>query len=171
MTETFLAANLLDDLGVNLKVVGTQVVIFVTTFLVLANILFGRVLRHVLRREEELKNARQDVEADRAEAARLKQEYDDNLAKAEQDTYVKMQAIMKDALADAAKTVGRAQDEARKEVAKAGEEILAEKREAKTELRDKVTQLALGVAERVLETKLDPATHGETVRKFVAERS
>ena len=171
MSQTLLAAGLLDDLGINLKVLGTQVVIFIITFLVLARLLFGRVLRHMTRREEEMKNAREDVERDRAEAARLKKEYEDRLAKADQDTYGKMQAIMKDALADSSQTVGRAQAEARREVAKAGEEILLEKRNAKTQLRDKVAQLALGVAERVLETKLDPAVHGETVRRFVAERS
>ena len=167
----FLAAGLLDDLGINLKVLGTQVVVFVITFLVLGRILFGRVMTYVTRREAELASTQADVERDRTEAARLKKEYDDRLTTAEQETYARIQVVMKDTLSEAQATVAKAEAEARQEVEKARTDIAAEKRTAKGQLRAKVTTLAMGVAERVLETKLDTAIHGEAVRKFVAERS
>ena len=58
MISSLLASGgLLDDLGINGKVVATQVVIFVTTFLLLGRILFGRALSHLQQREDEVFHA------------------------------------------------------------------------------------------------------------------
>ena len=43
--------KLLVDLGINWKILAIQVVIFVTTFLLLSKLLFGRVLSHLQQRE------------------------------------------------------------------------------------------------------------------------
>ena len=172
MSEALLAAGgLLDNLGVNLKVLAVQVVIFIATFVILSKLLFGRVVGNMLRRESEMKQAQEAIERDRAEAARLKKEYEDRLAEADRETYGQMQESLKRALAVASDTVAQAQAQAREETEKALAEIRKEKQEAKVRLRDEVTRLTLDVAEKVLETKLDPARHGEVVRKFVSERS
>ena len=163
--------GLLDDLGINLKVLGTQVVIFVTTFLVLSRILFGRVLQGMQAREEETRKSHEAIERDRAEVARLARDYEAQIAKVDRENYDQTQALLKEALAAAASTVAQAQAQAREQVDKAHAEILREKREALVKVREDVTRLTLQVVEKVLETPLDAATHGAVVRKFVSERS
>lgn len=171
MTSALLAAGLLDDLGINLRVLATQVVIFLITFLALSRILFGRTLGFMKKREEEVQASHEAIERDRAEVARLAREYEAHLAKVEREAYEKTQAIVKEALAAAAATVAEAQADAKAEVERVQAEIAREKREGLAQLRAEVTRLALGVAEKVMETKLDPAVHAAAVRKFVQERS
>ena len=154
MSALLLASGLLDDLGLNFKVLGTQVVIFVTTFLVLSRLLFGRVLDFMKKREEEIKYSMEAIERDRKDVERMTAEYQASLAKIDREAYDKMQAIFREMLATSAAVVAKAQTEAQREVEQAGTAIKREKDAASTQLRTEVKKLAQGVAEKVLETKL-----------------
>jgi len=163
--------GLLDQLGVNLVVVATQVVIFVITFILLARILFGRALGHMQQREEEIRKAQASISHDRAEVERMTKEYEAHLAKVDKEGYDKTQEILKEALAAAQAAVAKAQADAKAETDRAAAEIAREKRESLAQLRSEVTRLTLQVAEKVMDTRLDPATHGAAVQKYIQERS
>jgi F-type H+-transporting ATPase subunit b len=165
------APSLLDTLGVSIPVVVLQIVIFVTTFLVLSNGMFTRVLRRMQEREEEVRTAQAAVDHDRAELAKVGQEYQDQIAKIDRSAYEQAQGRVREAMASAATTVAQAQEQAKKEVDIALAGVAAEKSQARAALREDVTRLTLEVVEKVLETKLDPAVHGGVVRKFVSERA
>jgi len=175
MTHDLLAfaegGGLLANLGINLKVLAVQVAIFVATFAVLSRVLFGRTVSFLQQREEEVRKSREAVERDRAEAARLTKDYEARLAQVDKEAYEKTQAILREALASAASLVSKAQADARAEIERAHAAIATEKREALAQLRADVGRLTLEVAEKVLETRLDPAVHGAAVRKFIQERS
>jgi F0F1-type ATP synthase membrane subunit b/b' len=163
--------GLLHDLGVNLVVVATQVVIFVITFLLLGRILFGRALGHLQQREAEIKKAHDAIQHDRAEVERMTKEYEAQLAKVDKEGYDKTQEILKEALATAQAAIAKAQAVAKAESERAVAEIAREKRDSLVKLRAEVTRLTLEVTEKVLDTKLDPAVHGAQVQKFIQERS
>ena len=173
MSPLLLASGggLLDDLGVNLVVVATQVVIFVFTFLLLGRILFGRALGHLQQREAEIKKAHDAIQHDRAEVERMTKEYEAQLAKVDKEGYDKTQEILKEALATAQAAIAKAQADAKAETERASADIAREKRESLAKLRAEVTRLTLEVTEKVLDTKLDPASHGAQVQKFIQERS
>ncbi len=171
MISTLLASGLLDDLGINGKVVATQVVIFVTTFLLLAKILFGRALGHMQQREEEIKKAHDGIQHDRAEIERMTKEYEAHLAKVDKEGYEKTQEILKEALAAAQASVAKAQADAKAETERAAAEIAREKRESLAQLRSEVTRLTQQVAEKVLETSVDPGAAGAAVEKSMQGRS
>jgi len=163
--------GLLDQLGVNLVVVATQVVIFVITFILLARILFGRALGHMQQREEEIRKAQASISHDRAEVERMTKEYEAQLAKVDKEGYDKTQEILKEALATAQAAIAKAQADAKAETERAVAEIAREKRDSLVKLRAEVTRMTLEVTEKVLDTKLDPAVHGAQVQKFIQERS
>jgi F-type H+-transporting ATPase subunit b len=172
MTVSLLASGgLLEGLGINLTVFATQVVIFSITFLLLSRILFGRVLGFMKTREEELQKSSEAIVHDRQELVRLTKEYEAHIAKVEKEAYEKTQAMLKEALAKATEMVAGAQADSKAEVGRAVAGIEKEKRESLSQLRAEVTRLTIGVAEKVMETKLDPAAAGGLVQKFVAERS
>jgi F-type H+-transporting ATPase subunit b len=172
MISTLLASGgLLDDLGINGKVVVTQVVIFVTTFLLLAKILFGRALAHMQQREEEIQKAHDVIRHDREEIERMTKEYEVHLAKVDKEGYEKTQEILKEALAAAQASVAKAQSDARAETERAAAEVAREKRESLAQLRSEVTRLTQLVAEKVLETSVDPASAGAAVQKSIQGRS
>jgi F-type H+-transporting ATPase subunit b len=165
------APSLLDTLGVSIPVVVLQICVFVTTFLVLSNGMFSRVLRRMQEREEEMRKAQAGVEHDRAELSKASHDYQDQLAKIDRSAYDQAQGLIKEAMASAAATVAQAQERAKQEVESALAGVAAEKGQAREKLREDVTRLTLDVVEKVLETKLDPAVHGGVVRKFVSERT
>jgi F-type H+-transporting ATPase subunit b len=162
--------GLLQTLGINVWVLGTQVVIFVFTFLVLSNLLFKRVLRGMQEREEEIEKGRAAIDRERAELAKLTKEYEAHLARIDREAYEKSQALVTEALKAAATTVANATTRARDEVLRAVQEISAEKKAARAKVREDVTRLAIEVVEKALDTRLDAGTHGALVRKFVSER-
>ena len=165
------APSLLDTLGVSIPVVVLQIVIFVTTFLVLSNGLFTRVLRRMQEREEEVAKGQAGVERDRAELSKVSHEYQEQLTKIDRSAYEQAQSLIREGMTSAGAVVAQAQDQAKKEVESALAGVAAEKSQAREKLREDVTRLTLEVVEKVLETKLDPAVHGGVVRKFVSERT
>jgi F-type H+-transporting ATPase subunit b len=161
--------GLLEDLGINPKVLGTQVVIFVITFLALSRILFRRVLDQMTRREGEIRAAREALERDRAELARRTAEYEERLARADKEGYDRTQALLKEALLQAQASVARAQEEARRLVEQARADVLAEKRRALEQIRTEAARLSMALAEKVIEAPLDPTVYGPRVRAFLGE--
>ena len=163
--------GLLDTLGINLWVLGTQVVIFAVTFLLLSRILFGRSLAHMRQREEEIRKAQEAIQRERAEVERMSREVEAHLAKVDKQGYDRTQEILKEALAAAQAAVAKAQADAKAEIDRSAAQVAREKQESLVQLRTEVTRLTLSLAEKVMETKLDPALHGAAVQKFVQERS
>src|SRR5436189_2040558 len=114
MISTLLASGgLLQDLGINPVVVATQVVVFVITFLLLSRILFGRALGFMQQREDEIKKSHDAIKHDRAEVERMTKEYDDHLAKVDKDAYDRTQVLLKEAQAESAAAVAKAQTDAK----------------------------------------------------------
>ena len=163
--------GLLENLGINLKVLATQVVIFSITFLVLSRTLFGKALGFMKKREEEVKASHDAIARERAEVAKLKKEYEAHLAQAEKAAYDKTQEILKEALAAAAATVAKAQADAKAQVQGALAEIAREKQQASGQLKTEVTRLTKVLAERVLETPVDDAATAAAVQKAFGGRS
>ena len=171
MISTLLASGLLDDLGINFKVVAVQVVIFVVTFVLLSRILFGRALGHMQQREQEIKKAHDAIRKDRADVERMTKEYEAHIAKVDKEGYDKTQEILKEAMAMAQANVAKAQGDAKAQTERALADIGREKKDAMVQLRTDVTRLSLEVAEKAMATRLDPAVHGAAVQKFIQERS
>ena len=163
--------GLLEDLGINPLVLGTQMVIFAVTFLVLSRVLFGRALSHMQKREGEVRTAHETIERDRAEVARLTAEYEALLAKVDKEAYDRTQATVKEAIASAQAAVAAAQAEARAQIERGVAEVAAWKQSLRPQLQEFVRRASLQLTEKILESKLDPAKYGAVVDQFVKGRS
>jgi len=150
--------GLLDDLGVNPKVVAVQVVIFVSAFILLRHVLFERVLGFMKRREREQEELAGRARSNDREVERLRGEFEAKIAQAEKEAYDRLQEILKDALAAKAKVVGDAQKRARGELEAARQNIAREKEGALHQLRAEVAGLSREAAVRILEEPVDEAT-------------
>jgi F-type H+-transporting ATPase subunit b len=118
-----------------------------------------------------MRKAKEEIERARAETARLAREVEDRLKRSDQEGYAQAQAILKEALATAASLTAKAQSDAKAEVDRAKAEIEAEKRAALAGLQGQAVRLALEAAEKVLETRLDPSTHGALAESYLQGRS
>jgi F-type H+-transporting ATPase subunit b len=172
MISSLLASGgLLDQLGINPVVLATQVVVFVITFLLLSRILFGRALGQMQQREEEIQKAQDAIHRDKADVDRKTKEYEAHLAKVDKEGYDKTQSLLTETLAACQASLSKAQAEAKAQTERALVDIGREKKETLEKLRADVTRLTLEVAEKVMDTRLDPNVHGAEIRKFIQERS
>lgn len=149
--------GLLEDLGINLWVLGIQVAIFVATFVILSNTLFKRILTFMQDREKEQTDSAERVKKNREELARVTAEYEERIAKVEKEAYAKLQAVLKDALEAKNKVIAEAQAKAKAESDTARAAITAEKTQAMSALNAEVARLAKTAAERILEEPVDEA--------------
>ncbi len=149
--------GLLEGLGINPLVVAIQAVIFITTFLVLSQLLFKRVLVFMQTREKEQADAAERVKKDREELARVTHEYEERIAKVEKDAYAKLQAVLKEAVEAKNKIIGDAAAKARSEADAAKAAIAAEKAQAMAQLNAEVGKYAREAAQKILEEPVDEA--------------
>ena len=149
--------GLLEGLGINLWVLGIQVAIFVTTFFILTNTLFKRILTFMQDREKEQAGSAERVKKNREELAKVTAEYEERIAKVEKEAYAKLQAVLKDALEAKNRVIAEAQAKAKAEADAAKAAIIAEKTQAMSALHAEVSRLAKAAAERILEEPVDDA--------------
>jgi F-type H+-transporting ATPase subunit b len=142
--------GLLTDLGINIPVLLTQVVIFSITFIALSRILFSTVLRRMQEREAELHAAHQAVQKDRAEVARLAKEYEAKLVQVDREAYERAQQVLTDGLAQAQALVARALAQGNAEVQKGVADFARAREEARPKVRAEVSRLALEMAGKAL---------------------
>lgn len=152
--------KLLDDLGINPTVIGIQAAIFITTFVVLSRLLFGRVLGFMQRREEEQAGLAEKVRRQQEEAKRLQVEVEARLAQAEKEAYARLQDVLKEAIDAKGKKVAEAQRKSRGEIDAARTAIAEEKSRAMERLKVEVERLAREAADRILEESV-----GESVAR------
>jgi F-type H+-transporting ATPase subunit b len=112
-----------------------------------------------------------EAEAARAEADRLRQQYDAQLA----DSRAEAGRIVEEARAQAerlkADTLARAEAEAQQIKARALEEVAAERGRLVQELRGQVAAISVELAGKIVQRELDPAQHRGLVDQYINELS
>lgn len=142
--------GILDDLGINLWVVGMQGIIFFLTFLALRKILFKRIMDHMIAREAEAHEAEEKIRHDRAEAERLAKELEAQLARIDKEAWERMQGVLKEAMVARGKIAAEAQQKAAQETKLALEAISRDRAATLESLRKEVPAMARQVVERVI---------------------
>jgi len=164
-----LAAGLLEGLGLNLKVLGVQVVLFLTTFFILSRILFGRVLSHLQRREEEVRSQEEALVREREELERLAKEHEAHVAKVEKEAYDRMQAILKEGLSAGEQILAQAQKEAQSQIEGTRKAITEERTRAAEQLREEVLRLTTQACSKILNVRLEETEIRSVIREVLSE--
>lgn len=172
MTDLALAGGgILDDLGINLRVVAVQAFLFIVTFFALKKILFERVLAHMKGRELDAEAQGKRIHEERAEVERLAKDYEARVQQIDKEAYARLQAALTETLEQKGRIVAEAQKKAAEEMKAALEAIAEEKRRALESLRTEVAGLSTQAARQVLEVPVDDAALDAAVRSAVSERT
>ena len=146
-------------------------IIFVVLAFVLSKYAFGPITKSVEAREQALEDAINAAKRDREEAARLLAEHRAQLDAARGEA----QKLIADARVAAdrvrAELIEQAHAEQANMLARARQEIEAQKTKAIAELRREAVNLAIAGASKVIERNLDQASNRELVEKFLASVS
>jgi F-type H+-transporting ATPase subunit b len=142
---------------------------FVILFVVLAKFAFPPIVGMMEKREQSIRESIERAEETRIEAERLLEDYKKQLAEARAESTQIIEQARK--LGDDAKKKieADAHEEATRVIARAREEIGAEKQKALIELTSKVADLSIGVATRVVEKSLNKEDHLKLINDYIAQ--
>lgn len=161
--------QLLKDLGINFAVVGFQVAVFVTLFLVMRRLLFEKTHVFMQARDHEIDETRRRIAEERAQVEKLMAEYAARIAAVEKEAGAKLQALVHEGLAAKAKILQEAHDQAQGQLAEARRQIAAAKQQAMADLRAELSRLSHETIEKVLQQKVDAASTRGLIEGALAE--
>ena len=145
---------ILEQLGINFKLVGIQIFGFFLLYLMLKKFFFGRVMTMVQNRGNEIKSAYEKNEGTRNELDALKAEYEEKLREASQEA----ESIIQDATQKAEESSREIIEATRLEANEIKEKGIADLQQEKmrilSEVRSDVVDLSVQIASSVIEKSI-----------------
>jgi F-type H+-transporting ATPase subunit b len=159
----------MNELGINLPGLATQLISFSIIIFLLYKFLYGPIIKMLDQRAERIKDSLDAADRARQEAASSAERIEQELVSARQQG---QQFIVE--AQEAARRAGeqieqRSRQQADEIIARAQAEISQQRDSAIEELRREFAGLAVMAAERVVERELDPARHRELIDKVLEE--
>lgn len=138
-------------------------------YLVLRKILFKPIKNMIDSRQKEVDDMYNEAESSRKEASLMKAEYEEKMKHAEEESedilkkavrkaQLREEEILQDANEKAARTLKRAQ-----------EQVELEKKRAINEVKDEVSDMAIGIAAAVIERDVDKKEHAAMIDDFIRQ--
>jgi F-type H+-transporting ATPase subunit b len=135
----------------------------------LYKLLYKPLLGAISARENEIESALKKAAEDRAEAERLRKEFESQISNAQREAQEIINKAVKNATATKEQIEADARAKASEMLENATKTIEREKNKALAELRQEVANLAIAVAGKVIEKNLDTAEQKRLADSFVAE--
>jgi F-type H+-transporting ATPase subunit b len=144
-------------------------VTFILVAFVLRRMAWGPILKAVDEREKQISNSIESAKRERAEAEKLLSEQKTAIASARQEAAEQMRKNQADMEKFREEQMAKSRKEADDLKADARKAIEEERNKAISELKKQSVSLAIQIAEKLLEEKLDPAKQQQLADKFMAD--
>ena len=138
-------------------------------FLFLSYILIEPVKKVIADRQAKIKGDLDSAAKDKAEAAKLKAEYDEKIKQADDEAEEILTAARKKAVKNEENIVAEAKEEAARIIKRAGQEALLEKNKVKDEVKQEIIGVATAMAGKLVEGSLDDAKQAELIDETLKE--
>ena len=162
MSNLMLSLGYMPFVGIDWTVVA-QLLNTLILFLILKKILFVKVKTMIDERQAEVDRIYADAEAAQAQASLLKEHYDQSLAGARDEA----QRIVIEARKNAENQAEAILADARTEVTALRERADADKKKAAGEIKDEIPEIAIMIAEKVVEREITPEDHQRLIADFI----
>jgi F-type H+-transporting ATPase subunit b len=156
-------------LEINPGLIVWTIISFAILVAILGKFAWKPIIKALAEREDKIQSALDQADRARSEAAELLKKNEESISRAEQE-YQKMLRESK-LLAEKMKEeiVGKARQQAQQELQRATEEIQRNVDSARKELRGEVADLAIKVAEKILDESLDAQKQKKIVDTFLGQ--
>lgn len=138
-------------------------------FLVLKHFLFKPVNKILDERKQNVEETYRQADEKLSEAARLESEYTEKLANAKEESAEIVKNATKRAQTRSDEIIAEAKKEASSLMVKANADIEKEKKRAVNQIKDEISDIALAVAEKVVEKEIDSKDHERLIESFISE--
>lgn len=157
----------------NIVAIGMQIFFqaanFIILFLLLKKLLWKPVKGFMEKRQKEIQETIENADNSRAEAIKLKKQYEAQIANAKLES----RDILEQANRRADKNIAASRQEAKEQgdklIKKAQEEIRLEKEKAFAELRDEVSVLSVSIAEKIIQETINAKSHEKLVDDYIEQ--
>ena len=137
--------------------------------LAMSYLLFNPVRKMLEDRKLKIKGELDDAAADKADAARLKAEYEEKLKGIDKEAEAILSEARQKALRSEAKIVEEAKAEAARIIARANEEALLEKKRVVDEMKQEMISVATAMASKVISANIDINIQNQLVDETIKE--
>ena len=141
----------------------------IALFLVLKHFLFKPIEKVMEKRQAEVDQIYDDAETAKADAEAYKAAYDEKLAHAKEEAVDIIKAAQERADRLGEEIVNDARDKADDMIKRADAEIVQERKKAVNELKNEISVISLGIAEKMLDREINEADHDELISRFIEE--
>ncbi|MFA5500829.1 MAG: F0F1 ATP synthase subunit B [Candidatus Omnitrophota bacterium] len=131
-----------------------QIISFLILFFILRTLVWKRFLQLLDTRKERISSEFKNIEDSKAEAARLRSDYENRMENIDQIAKEKIEEAVSEGKRIAEEIRENANTEALQIIKKTDEALKAEMARAREEYRDEIVDIALLAAEKVIEEKL-----------------
>lgn len=133
----------------------------------LKKLLFKPVKKMIDERQNEIDSMYTDAETNRKDAEKLKSEYEEKLASANEESEQILRSAVRKAQLREEEILHEADKTAKRTLARAKEQVELEKKRALNEIKDEVSDMAIGIASAVIGRDIDSKEHAELIDSFI----
>jgi len=144
-----------------------QGVCFLLLLAVLRVFLWNRFLKLLDARKERIASELKAIDAAKADVEKLKNNYDGRISRIEEEAREKIRSAIVEGKRDAQEIREKAQEDAERIFEKTRENIKAEAAKAEETLKNRIVDIAIGAAEKVIEERLSEAGDRKLVEGFI----
>ncbi|MBI3891976.1 MAG: F0F1 ATP synthase subunit B [Candidatus Wallbacteria bacterium] len=150
---------MLENLAINGRDLLVQIGGFLLLFPLLSRYLFGPLSEAIEDRERRIKEKMDEAERNSLEMQSMREEYQRRIASIETEARDRIQQAMKEAMATKDELLENARAETEKLLERGRQEMDRERHKVLVEMRDKVVDLAILAAEKLIEKNIDEKSH------------
>jgi len=153
--------------GVNLWTMLFAWVNLLIVYFILKKLLFKPVKKMIDDRQREVDEMYSDAEENRTAAKKMKAEYEAKLEGANEESEQILRSAVRRAQLKEEEILRDANDKAARVMERAEEQIALEKKQALNEVKNEVSEMAIGIAAAVIERDVSEEEHKELIDSFI----
>ncbi len=154
---------------IDIKLVLTQILGFLVMVWILGRFAWGPIVAGLEARRQKIADEFADAERRRQEAEQLKAKYDQDLRGIEAQARQRLQEAVAEGQKVAGEIKAQAHADAQARMQRAEEEILRQREKEKELVKDKIVDLSILTAEKILRAKLDDPAQRRLAAEFIDE--
>ena len=136
-------------------------------YFILKKLLFKPVKAMIDSRQKEVDDMYSDAENAKIAASEMKSEYEEKLNRANEESEEIIRRATRKAMLREEEILKAADEEARRALERAKEQAELEKKRALNEIKDEVSDIAIGIASAVIERDVSADEHRELIDEFI----
>lgn len=145
----------------------TQGLGFLVLFFILKKFAFGPVLQLIDARRNHIADQFEKIEAGKVELMRTQTDYEQKLARIEDEARVRMRDAIAESQKLAEQVKAQAHHEAQEMLRKTRDLLENERAKAAVQIRDQIVALTLSATEKLIRERLDDAKHRQLIADFI----